>query len=482
MRPRAISVAVSCILPLLGFAPVVPAAAQTVSGFVRDTIARRPLRDAIVQLVSAEGDARRARSVKTDSLGRYEFTDVASGRYLIGFIHPLLDSIGIPPLASQIVVDNAPLRVSLSTPDPSRMRSRICGAASDAGGLIVGIIRDTRHEPVGGATVSAEWIEVALSLGGKVSERTASRSAVSLGNGWYFICGAPKAGTVFISAARSGLSTDAGGVEIGDNGLVHRDLFLASAANDTAPLHGVVSGPNGSGIAGATVGIIGGPGTRADEHGAWTIANAPGGTHVLELRAIGFYPMRTPIDVVDDAPAINVSLATMASVLDTVRVRADRTAQRRLMGFEERRHSQNGHFFTVDDIAKLHPAVTSDIFRYAPGVTVNRHSSDTFLGAIPGSMENRQLTMRGMFMNNDKPGSASDKCAPSIFVDGLYMADLDADDINNLVRPEELAAVEVYTSQPLPGLFSFGDIDRGPKQQHCGAIAVWTKPTTRKPS
>lgn len=474
MRPRAVSV--SCLLVLLSTIGIAPIAAQTVSGSVRDTIARRPLRDAIVQLVSAEGDARRARSVRTDSLGHYEFADVTSGRYLIGFIHPLLDSIGVPPLASTVVVDNAPLHVNLSTPSPLRMRSSICGAASDSGALIVGVVRDTRHEPVGGATVTAEWLEVSLSLGGKIRERTATRSAASLGNGWYFICGAPKAGTVFISARREGASTDAGGIDIDNNGLAHRDLFLASNANDTAPLHGVVSGPNGVGIAGAMVGIVGGPVTRADERGAWAIANAPGGTHLVETRAIGFYPHRTTVDVVDDAPAINVSLATVASMLDTVRVRAERESSRRMLGFEERRHSQNGYFFTADDIAKLHPAVTSDVFRRAPGVIVNRNSSDAFFGAIPGEMEHRQLTMRGIFTD---PKTQSDRCAPSIFVDGLFMADIDADDINSLVRPEDVAAIELYTSQPLPALFSFGTIDRGPKQQGCGAIAVWTKPKGR---
>jgi len=461
------------MLVLLSRGAIAPVTAQTVSGSVRDTIARRPLRDAIVQLVSAEADARRARSARTDSLGHYEFADVTSGRYLIGFIHPLLDSIGVPPLASTVVVDNAPLHVNLSTPSPLRMRSIICGAARDSGALIVGVVRDTRHEPIGGATVTAEWLEVSLSLGGKVSERTATRNTSSLGNGWYFICGAPQAGTVFVSAARNGVSTDAGGVEISDNGLVHRDLFLASDSNDTAPLHGLVTGPNGRAVPGASVGIIGGPQTRADERGAWTIAKAPGGTHVVQTRAIGYYQTRTAVDVVDDAPAINVSLQTTASVLDTVRVRADRTAQRRLLGFEERRHSQNGHFFTADDIVKLHPAVTSDVFRQAPGVIVNRNSSDTFFGAIPGEMEHRQLTMRGIFTD---PQTKSDRCAPSIFIDGLFMADIDADDINSLVRPEDVAAIEVYPSQPLPALFSFGTIDRGPKQQGCGAIAVWTKP------
>jgi hypothetical protein len=477
MRLRA--VVISLIMAFSGAACDRPLTAQTVSGSVRDTIGHRPIRDAIVQLVSTEPDARRARSATSDSLGRYEFADVPSGRYLIGFIHPILDSIGVPPLASPIVVDNAPLHVDLSTPDPARMRSKICGAASDSGALIVGVIRDTRHQPIGGATVSAEWLELSLSLGGKVSERTATRSATSLGNGWYFVCGAPKAGTVFVSAMWNGASTDAGALEIGDKGLVHRDLFLASGANDTAPLHGVVEGPNGAGVPGAMVAIIGGPSTRADEHGAWTIPRAPGGTHVVEMRAIGFYPVRTAVDVVDDAPAITASLLTVASVLDTVRVRAERESSRRMLGFEERRHSQNGHFFTATDIEKLHPVVTSDVFRQAPGVTVNRHSADTFLGAIPGSMENRQLTMQGLFASADRPGSAT--CAPSIFIDGLYMADIDAGDINSLVRPEDLAGVEVYTSQPLPAIFSFGAIDRGPKQQFCGAIAVWTKPRARKP-
>jgi len=369
--------------------------------------------------------------------------------------------------------------VNLSTPDPLRMRSKLCGAASDSGALIVGVVRDTRHEPVGGATVTADWLELSLGLGGRISQRTATRSATSLANGWYFVCGAPKEGTVFVSAQREGASTDAGSVEIGSNGLAHRDLFLASGANDTAPLHGVVTGPNGGGIAGAAVGVIGGPGTRADEHGAWTIANAPGGTHVLEMRAIGFYPTRTSVDVVDDAPPIKVSLATAASVLDTVRVRAERESSRRMLGFDERRHSQNGHFFTAADIEKLHPAATSDIFRQAPGVTVNRNSSDTFFGAIPGEMEHRQLTMRGIVNNGDR-ASPSDKCAPSIFIDGLYMADIDADDINSLVRPDEISGIEVYTSQPLPAIFGFGAIDRGPKQQYCGAIAVWTKAKNKK--
>jgi len=473
MRPRSIvRDRIAVLLLLLVVARLAPIGAQTVSGTVRDTLTHRPVRDAIVQLVSADADARKARSATTDTLGRYEFTDVAPGRYLIGFIHPLLDSLGIPPLASEVRVDTAGLRVNLSTPVPSRVRSALCGAASDSGAAIIGVVRNTRHEPVGGTTVTAEWFEMSLGAGGQVSERTAKRSATSLANGRYFICGVPRAGTVFVSATGNGGSTDGGALEIGSNQLAHRDLFLPSSANETASLHGVVAGPDGARIAGAMVGILGGPATRTDEHGAWSIPDAPGGTRILETRAIGYYPERTSVDVVDDAPPIHVTLPTLVSVLDTVRVNAERLSRRQANGFDQRRRSGLGHYFTSADVDRLHPIVTTDLLRQVPGVYVSRGGSATFRAARFGSVEGRQLTMRGTF---------NDRCAPSVFVDGSYLSDLDADDINAFVVPEEIAAVEVYTSQPLPSEFSFGNIGRGPKQDFCGAIAIWTTPKGRPP-
>src|SRR4051812_34488145 len=83
------------------FATATTVHAQTVAGLVTDSIGKIPLRGAIVQLAPDSGAERHA---ITDSLGRFEFSSVAPGRYLIGFIHPLLDSIGLEPTIRAITV------------------------------------------------------------------------------------------------------------------------------------------------------------------------------------------------------------------------------------------------------------------------------------------------------------------------------------------------------------------------------------------
>lgn len=76
-----------------------------VSGVVRDTMARSPLAGALVQLApydngctdngSTDHGSTVNRSVQSDSLGRFAIDDVPAGRYLVGFLHPLLDSLGV---------------------------------------------------------------------------------------------------------------------------------------------------------------------------------------------------------------------------------------------------------------------------------------------------------------------------------------------------------------------------------------------------
>lgn len=67
----------------------------TISGFVRDKASKAPLAVAWAQLPAAEGGATVARNVYTDMLGHFASDVVADGRYLLGFTHPLLDSLGV---------------------------------------------------------------------------------------------------------------------------------------------------------------------------------------------------------------------------------------------------------------------------------------------------------------------------------------------------------------------------------------------------
>ena len=47
---------------------------------------------------------------------------------------------------------------------------------------------------------------------------------------------------------------------------------------------------------------------------------------MLEVRALGYYPDRRQVNVVDNGPPVRVTLSTLRAVLDTVRIRATRLA------------------------------------------------------------------------------------------------------------------------------------------------------------
>ena len=56
----------------------------------------------------------------------------------------------------------------------------------------------------------------------------------------------------------------------------------------------------------------------------------------------------------------------------------------------------------------------------------------------------------------------------TFFVDGAQWQQLDAGDLDSFVRPEEVAAVEVYNGTSVPAQFTTTG-------QNCSAVVVWTK-------
>jgi hypothetical protein len=100
-----------------------------------------------------------------------------------------------------------------------------------------------------------------------------------------------------------------------------------------------------------------------------------------------------------------------------------------------------------EDIARRQPVVASDLFRTMPGLRMERTSWGTY------------LTMRGI---------TTDDCAPAVYIDGMYMSALSADDIDSWVRPDELAGIEVYAAGTAP-------VQYQPALRGCGSIVLWTR-------
>ena len=398
--------------------------------------------------------------------------DVPDGRYILGFFHPMLDSLGVDaPLREVLVYGGRSVHADLAIPSPSRLREVICGPrrGSDSAAVIVGVVRDAHDgSPVGGAAVRGAWLELSFRRGGLV-RRVPHLLSTSAENGWFAMCNVPSGGMITLVANHETDSTDVIEVRIPAEGLLHRELYLGrtttEVVGDTAPhsdslappprrIHvgdGRISGSvvalaGGQPLGGALISVVGGPETRANDRGEWTLTNSPIGTRMLEVRAVGYYPERRLVDVIPGTRPVRVALATLKAVLDTVRITAGRVRGRDLTAFNARRHTGLGHYLTAEDVARRGAFVTSDLFRNLPGVRFER--------ATFGESE---MLIRGPF----------GWCRPAFYLDGIYL-NIGPDDVDTWVRPNEIAGVEVYTGDMVPIEFQRG-------LSGCGSIVIWTK-------
>lgn len=443
---------------------IAPTGRGSVSGIVFDSIALTPLAHATVQLVPNE-NATRPRTVTSDSLGRYAIDAVADGHYLIGFFHPLLDSLGLePPVREVFVRDARPQRIDLSIPSPTRIRATVCGAAApnDSGAIVIGFTRHARdRSPASGVRITGEWHELSFTSSGIVAS-TPRIASVSLENGWFAMCGVPRGGIMGLIASSGEDSSGVVEIEMPMSGFARRDLYIAAAAplatDSTLPgapgetptrlvrrgdlrLHGTVRrAATRQPIAGAQVVLTEGPSTTTNERGEWTLVDVPGGTRMLDIRAVGLYPERFAVDVIANAPPIDVAMNTMRTVLDTISIRAVRG---RLRGFEERRRAGMGRFIGPLDLMRFPGRQMTDILRTQPGVRLLRNadgSTDVYL--------------------------RSASCPAELYIDGFYM--FSSSDLDHWLRPEDVAGIEIYGSMMAPPQFQR-------PFSGCGSIVIWTK-------
>jgi hypothetical protein len=210
----------------------------------------------------------------------------------------------------------------------------------------------------------------------------------------------------------------------------------------------VVTAEGNRPLAGALVRITDGPQDRANERGEWTLVDAPAGTRMLDVRAVGYFPVRRAVDVADGAAPVKVELLTFKAMLDTVRITAARLVDRYDSNFEDRRRTGPGLYLTAEDMVRRGAMMTSDIFKNLPGVRIEDDSTGTLL-----------ITMRSSF---------GGYCSPVFHVNGLPMNSLSAFELDNLVKAKSVRAIEVYTDATVPPQFQQG-------MSGCGAILIWTK-------
>lgn len=489
MRRRGLAL-VSLLAASAAAAPVwAQATGPRLRGRVFDSVASVPLVGARIELVSEVDRSRIAYSATSDSLGHFSLPAVARGRYIAGFFHPMLDSLGLALSQRWLEVqkDEGEMGFDLAVPSPERVHKAICApppkpkGVPDSVGVVMGYVLSAHTLlPQSGATVIAQWTEFTIGRG--VLERQLfSRTATSVPGGWFAVCDVPSAADVVVRAVNGTDTSGAIEVRVPGNRLARRTLYVASretlaaaaerdsvvkralsAASDSATvrsatdmhgtvLNGWVRTEDGVPIPSAQVRVYGSAVTALTDHeGAFVLVGVPGGSQTLVTRAIGFVPDERAVDLTDQHLPVIIGLTSVRRFIDTVHVRAARLDINNIVGFESRRKTGSGRFFSASDIKRLNARQVTDILRHAPSVQL-----------VSSGLSGFAVRMRG----------DQNTCQPALFLDGKQLVRWELADLNSLLHPDEVGGMEIYTPSMTPAEFR--------TQDACGTILIWTRPPER---
>jgi hypothetical protein len=456
-------------------AQAVEAPAASIEGVVYDSlITGGPLKGATVYVIGTNLAA------TTDAKGRFAIGAVAAGDYSLTFAHPTFDSAGVqaPQVATRVVASSK-VRVTLATPQGATLIKASCrGPKAERTGLLLGVVRDAEAgTPLPGARVVSRWFELSIDKNGVARYETPEIAAIADANGVFRLCGAPSDIPVLVRARFN--SQESGRIEVYFPGSAVAFRDFAISTTDTAArqlpdsltevsidstafvssrgagiVRGAVRDANGRPVPNARVGLLDRAAvvlTNAD--GGFTLPDLPSGTQTLEVRAIGFAPLRQTIVMRAGQPAeVRPTLARAAQSLSPVSILGARVSGRLTKaGFNDRRKFGLGFFMNADEIEKKSGIYLGDVLRFAPGV------------AMAYTQKGRIFTMRSNW--------GGERCLPTYFLDGSRWFALEGSPILELeryIQLHDLEAVEVYAGgASTPAQFDGGN--------GCGSVVFWTK-------
>jgi hypothetical protein len=444
----------------------------SVRATVFDSLTRTPLSGARIAFRAADSATATVAEATTDANGVFTLS-LLSGAWLMQVEHARFDSLRVPVPPRRVVVPRqAVFTFAVGTPSASTLTRALCGSNVRNDDIaLVGTVRNAAtHTALDSASVFVRWVDLTVTARG-ATRSTETHVTQTNSDGWYVSCGVPAEAMLMSWVERGGATT--GAVLVTSTRAPTRlDLTLDTTAHPSmtplgleadssgvslfpttsgaARYHVLVRDAAGRPVTNARVRLLGRNTSRSDVNGAATFDSIASGTQTLEVLSIGFQPERRTVDVaVGGEPTDTVVLASLNTVLDTVRI----TAGRDPTGFELRRATRKGQFITATDVVSENPVNTTHLLRTRPGLRY------TFDRNGVASIEVTTL---------DKP------CRPLILVDGFPpgaapeapgRAALDW-----IVHPEEIGGVEIYTT---PGQVP-AEIARFAVAP-CAAIVFWTR-------
>lgn len=376
----------------------------------------------------------------------------------------MLDTLGIA-LRSPVdtYVAGGTLVAELALPSPETIIPMFCSPAWRARGpaALVGKVREAdTGVPATNAKVSLVWYELDVSGGVRRAPRV--REVTVGADGLYRFCGLPAQLEGKLQVLRGTLTSGDIPIAFGHDLLMLRSMSIAPAVATTVPgdtakaaapvlignarLVGRVVNNAGRPLSGARVQIEGTTRVATSRaNGDFVLDSLPAGTQSVSVRLLGYAPVEQPVELSSLEPRnVTIRLADFVPMLEAVRVTAQRERALDQVGFSRRKRSGLGHFLDGDQI-NTNALNFSDVVRIAPGIRV-----------VPVGQRNMITSAR------DPNGCVA------VYIDGTMWQQLEPGDIDDFVKPHELAALEIYNATNTPAEFTSA------RQGSCMTIVAWT--------
>lgn len=447
-------------------------------GTVFDSVHSAPLVGATVFVLGSP------RIGSTNDRGLFNIDSLPPGMHRVHIAHELLDSIGITMVTDSFEVVAGQRKIlEMAVPASETLVGLSCTAATRRLGpsAIIGRLLDAdTDQPVAGARVSFAWSELSLAAGLRRVPKV--RGATANAEGVYRICGVPSEVEGTLQADKAGITTAEIKITFIGQPLVIQGLRIGNAntvaqaevdstsgvtpgrsvgeqrfsavnyQKGQAVLRGKVVNANGNPISNARVEVEGTTSralTNAD--GSFTLTELPSGTQSVVARQMGFAPVSQPVDLsTRAASSTTITMSQPVQLLEPVVVTAQSDLGLENIGFVRRSKSMSGTFMDAKEIMARGPNMLTDVFRTVPSLKVVPVSPYDY--AVESS--------RGNMMGG--------RCV-KFWLDGSPYESIFPGDIDRMIPPYDIAAIEVYNGSTVPMEFTNAN------SSNCAVIVIWSK-------
>jgi CarboxypepD_reg-like domain len=226
-------------------------------------------------------------------------------------------------------------------------------------------------------------------------------------------------------------------------------------------------------VAGADVFVVGGGDSAVTSRtGDFTLQHLPSGTRMLVIRAIGFEPYTMTVELSARAPQhVNVAFSVRTiPVMTPVVVTARYDSGLKRVGFDARRATGMGTFWTQDQIDSHKANEFHDLFGTFSGVLIDYDEQGR-----ASLMASRAAGACIGYTNNSTTGqlqaTPGENCGPCLtyVIDGMPYDELEEGDMDTYIRPTEIGAIEIYLPSQVPHSIP------GVIKPDCLNIVIWSK-------